>query len=155
MTTQSWFLLAALVAGCARTPRENVDPSITADSLCGIVRVVGSEPMVMVEMELASGSTERLSGEPTRTLRQLSGLGVCVLADRERTVRSFVIRSQGGEPAIDGTLVERAGTFVIRAPDGTETGLTTVPEDLRREAGARVWVVLDSAGRVKSFGVVR
>jgi len=134
-------------------------PASALDSLCGTVRVVGSEPAVFVQIEPQGSSPVQVSGAARPSLRFLSGLGVCAygsgssaegwMADR------LIVRSHEGEPAVDGVLGERAGAYAVTTEDNREVRLTSLPDALKREGGSRVWVVLDGQGNVKSFGVVR
>lgn len=154
---------AAVAVGCRGAPRGQTDGSragaTAADSLCGTLRVLGSEPAVVVQLETAAGAPTSLWGDERAKLRLLTGLGVCVFGSGPSSdgwkVDRFVVREHEGRPVVDGMLVARDSAFAVRTAEGQEVRLFAVPDALRSAAGARVWVVLDESGRVQVSGVIR
>ncbi len=105
-----------------------------------------------------------LSGMLLPELRRLSGAMVSVQGSRTAAsplegfeAMAYEVTSIDGQRPSVGILRERDGAFTIA---GAETvRLTTgVPDALRRQVGAKVWVVgrpTDSGLQVQSYGVIR
>jgi hypothetical protein len=158
---------AAALAACGKAPRDGGGGTLdsasttvaTRDSVCGVVRVVGSDPAVLVQIEPTGGAPVTIGGSARDALRLLSAIDVCAhgpgATGAEWIAERFVVRAVSGEPAVDGTLLSRGGSFAVRTPDGREVPLASLPDALQREVGTRVWVVLDHRGNVKTFGMIR
>lgn len=151
-----------LCLACGGAPGDGgPDPQASKadDTICGLLWTVGREPDLLVDLELETGLRVRLEGGASRSLVPLAGVEACVETEpstkRVRTVRSFVVRRVGGEPALDGTLVERDSAYYLRTGDGKEVTLSRVFGPLRLEVGRRIWVVIDDSSRVKAAGVIQ
>jgi hypothetical protein len=124
---------------------------------------MGADPMVMVVVRPADGDPVRVQGPLAAEVSRLTGATVALSGE---------VRSEGAwrviEPtsydilAIDGQK-PHVGTLLV---EGTEVRLESdsslrldgAPEALRRERGAKVYVIgpaRDGAISVMSFGVIR
>ncbi len=124
--------------------------AFAGDTVRGIVSIVGSEPLTMVQLTTADGRGWQLVGDSLAALRAASGLevmvrGVVLTPDNGAPpaarfeANDFAVRSADGVAAVDGVL-ERVGTgFTLRLQDDRRHLLTAVPVTLRDQIGARIW----------------
>ena len=129
-----------------------------ADSVRGVVRVVGSSPLRQVVVHPTGGAAPvTLVGPDTATLRKAAGLEVVVRGARtggELRVASFAVRSADGRPAVDGVLV-RDGDALALDTAGGRVRLGNPPAALRDLVGARVWVAGPLDTGPNPFGVLK
>lgn len=155
------LLASLLLCACAAPATERPDsvppPVARADSLVGVVRVVGSAPVnVRVVLAGEAGSTP-LAGPLLPELRQLSGVSVSVRGRREGAslvAEDYQVLSVDGSPAVQGTVEGRSGSYVlVRTPDGRLLHLVAAPEAF--QPGQRIWVQGPEALVVQSYGIIR
>ena len=105
------------------------------------------------------GPTVTVVGDQAADIKRVSGADVLVSGPRDNsghmTVRSFVVRSVDGAPALDGMLQERGGRYVLVTNDGREHAITSPPEALKQQVGSRVWVTGSLGTGAVIFGVIR
>ena len=161
-------LLAALfaVAGCGgNAPPEGGPPDADAaapDTLVGTVRQVGSTPFTRTVVEGERALT--VTGPPAAELARLVGarvrvVGAVVRGDAPgpslRVDRYEILSIDGDEPRV-GVLRHEPGVgYRLETDEGETRPLRAVPPRLGGMLGARVWVVLDDAGGVLRYGLLR
>lgn len=139
----------------------------TADSadlerLTGQVLLTGTAQMEFVTLQIDAGGAVNLSGALLPELRRLSGAMVSVQGSRTAAsplerfeTTAYEVTSIDGQRPSVGILQERDGGFALA---GEETvRLSGVTDPLRRQVGAKVWVVgrqTDSGLQVQSYGVI-
>lgn len=133
--------------------------SAAADTLRGIIGVVGAEPAVEVILaKRGSAAPVTLTGD-TRLLRLVSGTEVWVhgkpSASNSFEVTRFEVRSVDGMPALDGVLALDAGRLVLVTPDRLRHPIAHPPAALRDALGARVWIAGPLSAEPAAFGVIR
>jgi hypothetical protein len=140
------------------TPRRTAATATTADSVRGVVRVVGSSPFRQVVVSPSGGDAPvTLVGPDTATLRKAAGLEVVVRGSRtdgELRVTSFAVRSADGQPAVDGVLVRDGDGLALETAAG-RVRLGNPPAALRDLVGARVWVAGPLDTGPNPFGVLK
>lgn len=151
MNGATLLLLCALaIPACARgTPAPAVrdDAPTTppaADSLRGVVDVVGSEPGTWLVLRGERGRRDVTLEGDTRLLRRLAGLEVAVWGALERPgvfrVDRVEVRAADGIPAVDGVLARQGAGWVLVTHDGRRLPVARLPQVLRGMEGARVWL---------------
>lgn len=143
----------------ASTRGRSIAATPATDSLCGVLRVVGSEPGVLLRLDGPQGRSPSLNTSQPATLRTLSGLDLCVFGSGDQggtwVVDRFLVTAKAGVPVVDGVLRLIDAQTVIETADGRRVRLGQGPPELRREVGQRIWVTQDERGNVTSFGVIR
>ena len=139
-------------------PGATVAPgSVVADTLRGIIAVVGAEPGTSVVLELAHGGVVTLIGERP-ILDRLAGLEVMVEGARDAHarfgVRHVTVRASAGVPAVDGTLAREGERYVLVTADARRLPIAVLPEALRGDVGARVWLAGPLDRAPDTFGVI-
>jgi hypothetical protein len=162
MTRVSILIVIGLVSGaaCSGNSRDTVPEPVT---LQGQVRLAGSDPNVMVMLQPeGSGPEVQLIGEHLVELERLAGVTIAVegsmMTSPRRTVdvHSYRILSVNGQQPTVGILVSRNGTLWLEGD--TTLQLTSVPEGLRNQVGAKVWIVgrvTDGSLYPESYGIIR
>ncbi len=157
------FGLAA--AGCSGNDApEGQSPAATAaDSLVGEVRRVGSTPFTRTVVEGDTASIT-VTGPLESELARLSGARVRVVGEvgrgdgpgpALRVERYEILSVDGDEPRV-GVLRHEAGAgYRLEVAGGETLPLRSVPPRLGGAVGARVWVVLNDAGGVLRYGILR
>ena len=144
--------------GRATTPPASPAPAARADSVRGIVSVVGTsfEKRVMI----AERGTQRrveVTGSLASLIGHVAGADVSVdgtLSGTRIEATRFLVRSVDNQPAIDGTLRTEGGVLYIVTAAGTRTRIVAPPPPLVGQDGARVWITGDPAKGVSSFGFI-
>lgn len=159
---RSVILMATLCLGaCAPPPAERPDslPSphaSAADSLTGVVRVVGSAPMNVRVVLSGDGGSTVLEGTLLPELRGLAGAEVVVMGRRSPAgfaVEDYRIRTVDGRPVLQGTVEGRSGPYLLlRTRDGALVHLLSAPESF--SVGQRVWIQGPEARIVQSYGTL-
>jgi hypothetical protein len=164
------LLVLSSVAGCGpphppgqEQPDRQDSAGIPTQQLSGKVFVTGSEPHTAVTLVPLKGRGVTLVGSLQGELARLSGAEVRVYGIQSGNppaggfdVKSYDVTQVDGEVPRVGILTAVGGTLTLINADTVE--LTNVPEELRRRAGAKVWIVGDAeAGKlaVQSYGVLR
>lgn len=152
-------------AGCAgNAPQDGDVPAAAApDTVMGQVRQVGSTPFTrtVVASDAASVSVSGpLEAELTRLVgarvRAMGALGAGEGPGPTLVVRRYDVLSVDGErPRVGVLRHEPAAGYRLEAEDGDAIPLRSVPPRLGGKVGAKVWVVLDDAGGVLRYGVLR
>lgn len=150
------MLPAFACGGKSDTPR----PQSEETSVTGVVRLVGSTPMVRVLIEEVEGPTGVLeaTGELREELLRLSGArvrAVGVVEDGRIRVSDYEILEIAGQTPVVGRLEIEGEAPVLVRGDGSRIELREVPDSLLESVGAKVWVILDPEDRVQGYGVVR
>ena len=150
-------------AGVPRAKPSNalsVRPAPGADTLRGVVRVVGADIDARPVLRPNGGGPQvALLGVQAATLTRLSGTDVWISGKRNGTrgidVAHFLVRSVSGVPAIDGTLIARDGGFaIVTTADHAEHPIVDPPAALRSHVGARVWITGPLETGAVTFGVI-
>jgi hypothetical protein len=125
---------AASLAGADATP--------VADSIEGIVRVVGLDALPVITLAFDNGAPSLTLDGPA-SLRRATGLRVAIVGTRNGshfTVRRFTVVSANGVSATDGVIAEYGDALVLVTSDGARHKLVSPPTLLRQNIGHRVWV---------------
>jgi hypothetical protein len=135
------------------------DPRAKADTVRGIIAIVGSEPMTQVVVrEPNGGPSVTLTGMPVRDVARTAGADVVLrgvrTSARELVVNDFTVRSVDGVPAMDGVLQAADGGYVLVLANGTRHRVPSPPPSLRNEVGSRVWITGPAGAPPHSFGVI-
>jgi hypothetical protein len=130
--------------------------AVAADSLEGVVRIVGVEemPRTMLVPDDGSRSIE-LAGVPL--LSKVAGLRVAVLGTRSggrMDVSRFHVVAANGVRAADGVLIANGSAFVLVMPSGARLSVARPSPGLRALVGHRVWISGDLAGETVAYGVI-
>lgn len=159
------FVLAAGVAfaaGCHRAGGTAISsaavsvPASKADSIDGIVRVVGTEAFPQVVL-VAGEATPAVALEGPGALRHLAGLRIAAIGERSNArllVQRFTVLSANGVPATDGTVAADGNTLVLVTADGTRHRLLFPPPLLRASVGHRVWIAGPLDHEPVAFGII-
>jgi hypothetical protein len=145
----------ALVAACHRAGA-GASRQPSADSLQGIVRVVGVDALPQVVLVLDDASPAVMLDGPL-SLRRVAGLRIAVFGDRAGArfvVRRFVVLSANGVEATDGMLASDGETLVLVTPDGARHRLVHPPSPLRAATGHRAWVSGPLDREPVAFGII-
>ncbi|UCC72611.1 MAG: hypothetical protein JSV86_19985 [Gemmatimonadota bacterium] len=125
------------------------------------MRVTGSTPFeqVLIDPGRQPDDVVEVQGEYTAELRNLLGAivrasGVLSTANRLEVTSYEVLEIVGQVPVV-GLLEIVDGRAILRSGSGEPVQLHAVPAVLRAHNGAKVWVVLDSTGAVKAYGIIR
>jgi hypothetical protein len=142
--------------GAGTAAAEQPVASAPADSLQGMVRIVGLDAAPQVTLALDDGSPAvTLVGTPS--LRKLAGLRVAVVgvrAGRQLTVSRFVVISANGIPATDGMLAADGGVITLVTADGSRHPLVSPSPALRAAVGHRVWISGPLSSAAVAYGVI-
>lgn len=157
---EATLLILLGMMGCATSAAERERPgpaAMAADSVVGVVRVVGSAPVnVQVVVQGAEG-TVVITGPARDELRSVAGAEVVARGRREGGAlhaEQFDVRSVDGQPVVWGTVEALTGEYArLRTREGESVYLVRPPGDLR--VGQRVWVQGPRSVIVQSYGVVR
>lgn len=169
------ILLAAIllvtVIACRRPRDGHADTGTTfasPDSLRGVVAVVGNTPNTIVSLTAADGRIVVVHGDVLPELRAASGLEVMLFGSHAGTTRDgvpretpvmhgdrYIVRAVDGAPAHDGMLRFRNGVFLLERWGQSAVILTTVPDALRKQVGARVYWVGAFDRAPLAYGVLR
>lgn len=129
-----------------------------ADSLRGMVDIVGSEPGTWVVLRMEGGSRAVTLAGDRAVLDRLAGLEVAVWGAAEGPgtfrVSRLAVRAASGMPAVDGILVREGQGFVLVTAAGRRLPIAHLPHDLRASVGARVWLAGPLDRAPDSFGVI-
>jgi hypothetical protein len=159
---------AAAPVAPAPTPsppaRRPATPGAAADTARGTVQLVGTalEQRVVVA---TSGGQLGIAGPLAPMIERLQGMELWVqgpitalegrsIPRRQISPERFEVRGVAGVPAIDGTLRDDAGVYLVVSNTNDRTRLTTVPDGLRALVGKRVWVTRAPDGGVAAFGEI-
>lgn len=150
------FAAAACVQAAPSGGSARAEAVVPADTLRGRVEVVGAEPATSIVLMGATGGAVTLLGE-SAPLRSLAGLEVVVWGEEERSgflrVTRIAVRAHMGVPAVDGVLGREGEGWFLTLEGGERRPLPRLPEALRGNEGARVWI----AGPLRApdaFGVI-
>ena len=136
----------------------NTPPSTTqtADTLRGIVTVVGSDPGTWLVLRPAGARGVSLTG--AEALRSVSGAEVWVRGraiDQHFEVDRFLVRAVSGRPVNDGVVTRSGAGVVVELTEGGRVEIPDAPPQLASLAGSRVWITTPVPGSAVSFGVIR
>ena len=138
-----------------------------AEQLTGKIVVTGSDAAIFVTLQVPGRRSVRLLGEMVEELRRLSAATVRVegtivggarsagLLGGSLNVKSYEVLAIDGERPHVGILVAGDGALWLASSDTVQ--LAAAPDDLQSEAGAKVWIIGQSAGaglRVQSYGII-
>ena len=132
--------------------------SVVADSVRGIVSVVGSDRDRRVMIARPGGGRRvEVTGPLTRLIGHLAGADVAVVgttSGNSLEATSFLVRTIDGAAAIDGTLRIEGPALYLVTIDGRRIRIVAPPPPLLGHDGARVWITGDPARGVASFGFI-
>jgi hypothetical protein len=137
--------VCSAASACRRSggvPNEVAGHGAAADSIEGVVRLVGVDALPQLTLALDNGSPA-LTLIGVESLRRVVGLRVAVagiLRGTRLTVSRFHVLAANGVPAIDGTLAMDGGALTLVTADGKRRPLVSPSPALRAEVGHRVWV---------------
>lgn len=151
--------LTLLGVGCGNRGEDSPPTPRQADTVVveGRVRVAGATPIPHVIVEADDGRSFEVRGEPRPELLRLSGAIVRVRGDVEGHVMhasDYRILEIAGRLPIVGTLEVADTVTWIRRAEGEMVRLQSAPPELRARSGSKVWVILDSKGAVKGYGIL-
>jgi hypothetical protein len=147
--------------------------SAAADSVRGLLTLVGNDPLSILLLTPSTGASREpvaLGGAAsTDALRQVVGLEIVVFGTRTGArsvaatprgapvfdVQRFLVRAADGVAATDGVVVSTETGFALRLFDGREVAVAALPTSLRRMIGARVWVSGVLTAAPQAYGVIR
>jgi hypothetical protein len=139
-------LLLAMFA-CSDPPTSSVTTTIVEPADLGYRTVVGTL-VTKDQLRAEDGSMVSLIGYQTALFADLIGAESRVRGafdDVESAplwIVEFRVLSVDSLPALDGTLENSEMGFSIRTMDGDHALLATIPEDLMRHVGERVWLTM-------------
>lgn len=154
--------IGATATTCHHGTRPGAPSATRPDTTAvGVIRMVGAAPREILALVVGTARVA-IEGDLQPELTTLVGARVEVhgpigpgeppVAGRAITVRGYRILDVGGAPPVVGQLEMRDGEWWIDT-----VKLTSVPPDLARARGGKVWVTgTGSAGRltVQLFGVI-
>ncbi|HEX7089976.1 MAG TPA: hypothetical protein VF192_07555 [Longimicrobiales bacterium] len=147
----------------AGEPRGASRAATAADTLRGIVAVVGAEPLGRVVLRPAGGGAEvELVGPQREALARVAGAEVVAVGRPTSGTTpgpaleavSFTVTAVDGQPAVDGRLEREAGRLVLVTADGRRIPLVRPPAALEAWVGARVWVAGPLDREPQAFGMI-
>ena len=163
------ILLAAACTGTrgpepVRAPASHETPDGAASpGTEGVVYLAGNEPGLVLSLKEDAGGVHRLVGPLADELRRLTGARVSVVGAADSTtyppviqVTEYVVREIDGRRPLVGELRGGPESLWLLTPDSL--ALDEPTGRLEAFAGAKVWVVVDTASRpalVQSFGLLR
>ncbi len=130
------------------------------NTVVGTVRVAGSTPFeqVLIEPEGMTRAGVEVRGAYREELIRLSGAEVRATGTYSATrliVSDYEILEIAGHKPVVGILELTEGGPYVRTSGGKMVGIIGAPEELLGQQGGKVWVILDSSGVVKGYGVIR
>jgi hypothetical protein len=159
----SWIGIACVLAlaACAQgAPRADGgrDDRVAADTLRGVVEVVGAMPATSIALLMDGGARAvTLEGERA-VLEQMQGLEVTVWGATPRRgvfrVARAAVRAAHGVPAVDGVLAREGDVYVLVTLEGERVPIARLPEALRGRIGSRVWLAGPPHREVDTYGVI-
>jgi len=133
-----------------------------ADSIRGVIKLIGTPPALQPVLEVAESSTPvMLSGMATSGMQKLAGAEIVVrgvrVSPRDIVVSEYYIRAMNGVPAFDGVLEAGDDGYSLEMTDGSgRKRLSAIPASLRGLSGARVWVTVPQGTSTPlAFGQIR
>jgi hypothetical protein len=126
-------------------------------TITGSVSVSGSTPIYQVAIETDSAIRE-VSGDLKAELARLQGATVKVTGTSEGSslvVEEYEILAIAGETPVVGELEVTEGGPYIFTSVGNRVAIIGAPPELLAQAGGKVWVILDSRGVVRGYGIIR
>jgi hypothetical protein len=132
--------------------------AIAADTIRGIVAVVGTDRDKQVIIRPANGPSITLLGPDAALAGRAAGADVWVSgpkADRTMTVTSFAVRMVDGLPAVDGDLTLDGQKLVLVTQTGKRHTIANPPNALRDQVGGRVWVTGNLDQGPVAFGIIK
>lgn len=137
-----------------------------ADSLRGVLTIVGNDPRTRIQISTDAGVEWLVDGADELVLRAASGLEVVVFgrigapdadprATRQFTAQRMVVRAADGIPTQDGILEREGARFMLRLADNRRLALPAIPDALRAQAGARIWWAGPTDRPPSAYGVLR
>ena len=127
----------------------------SADSVEGIVRVVGVDALPQVV--LATDDAQSIRLVDAGRLDRVAGLRVLVRGvrdDRQMKVKSFRVVAANGVPATDGKLSANGTELLIITEDGRRLTVRRPAAGLRAIVGHRVWLAGPLDGETVAYGVI-
>ncbi len=148
-------------AGAARLTGVATSSRARADTVRGIVTLVGVAPAQQVVLRTDNGATTvTLSGMATSGLSKLAGMDVLIrgikVTPRDVVVSDYIVRGADGVPAFDGRLSSTADGPYLQLTDGSgRKRLAALPSALRGLDGVRVWVSMaPGSNMARGYGPV-
>jgi hypothetical protein len=157
MTAIAILSIASVIA-CHRPQiaSDSVSASPVADSVEGIVRVVGVEALPRTTLVTDDGRTALdLVGSPLLT--HVAGLRVAVVGTRDgRTldVSRFTVLAANGVRAVDGVLTKQGNDVILVTPGGGWFTIDNPSPALQANVGHRVWISGVQDGQTVAYGVI-
>jgi hypothetical protein len=152
--------VAAVSVACVQPQAQNATPALTdgADTLRGIVRVVGSDPGTWITIQPEGARPVSLAGHDVDALRSVSEAEVWVrgrMIDHYFEVGTFAVRTADGRPTWDGVLRRSDGGLSLELTEGGVVSLSDPPLPLYEHVGSRIWITQPITGRGVNYGVIR
>lgn len=165
-------LVATIAGGCkpslaASRPSESAVPA--PDTVRGTLRRVGNDPVSV--LTLSSKSDDAVMA-PRGALLDVMGraVGLEVMLSGKRSdkrdysasprgamvfdVEQFFVRAAEGQSAVDGILGVNNGKYFLTTMGGQKIELTSLPQELRRQVGGRVFLVGDLKSAPTAYGIL-
>ena len=150
----------SIATACHRAPVAATlsgNPRIAADSLQGLVKVVGSDRFPETTLSFDDGSPA-LALDSAALLKNVAGLRVAVVGvrrNRRLVVDRFAVLSANGVEAFDGTLAVDDGTLMLTLANGARQRLIHAPPGLRALTGHRVWLSGELDREPVAYGLIQ
>jgi hypothetical protein len=130
-------------------------------TVVGRIRVAGSTPLesVLLAPDDSGRAALEVVGDYRAELQRLSGARVKVVgalsgAGRLLASRYAILEVAGHVPVV-GRLSLSDGKVKVVTAEGEAVPVRDAPAELRAQAGAKVWVILDERGAVTGYGILR
>ena len=165
------LLLAVMASVGCRASGTGAAPgtAIASDTLRGMVRLVGSEPLATLAVFPATGDPVVPQGADAELLRGLTGIEVvvrgrltfeCASDAGPRGARifemaSFAVRAVGGVRAVDGILTRVDSGWRLVTPEGEQIAIAFLAPMLRLQEGARVYFVGPFDRAPSTYGIIK
>lgn len=141
--------------GDAPLPAAGSGAGAATDSVRGVVRVTGADPLTRVELRTAAGEGMTVRG--AEALRGAAGLEVVIHGARTAAAieaTSFRVVALDGTPAADGRLVLEGDAAVLVTAAGERLRYPAAPAALRALAGRHVWVAGEPGREPRQWGTL-
>ena len=161
--------IVTLPACGAGAPGAAPGTDVASDTVRGVVRLVGSEPLVTLLVVPSTGDAIMPRGAEGQLLRTLTGVEVMVRGRltgdyafdagprgaRVFDMRQFVVRAVDGVAALDGILSRGDDGWMLTAFDGRRHPIAQLPSALAELDGARVYLVGPLDRAPQAYGIIR
>ena len=149
---------ASFTVGCQRVPLSSANAAVGADTVRGIIAVVGTS----FEQHLIVRASDRViqlvaSSSDSASLSRLAGVETVIVGEKvdpdSIRVLNFLAVSVDGAPVMDGMLGNDAGGTFIMTSSGKHV-IANPPSSLHDLTGARIWIGGPLATGPYTYGII-